>query len=136
MINKYHSVKRLHGFTLLETLVALSVLAITLGVLYQIFGVSLKNIQYAKDYSYAQMLAESKLSELGKGIPIVEGIYGGDFDGKYSWEISIESQTQAAAQVEDRALYAYKVRFTIFWPSNGTSRSIKIDTYRLSTGEA
>lgn len=133
MMNKHYQINRAGGFTLLETLVALSVLAITLGVLYQIFGVSLRNIQHAKDYSYAQMLAESKLAEIGKGIPVMEGVYGGDFDNKYSWQMNIKPASYNSAS--DEMVYIYKVMFTISWPANGSSRSIKIDTYRLSAGD-
>ncbi len=122
------------GFTLLETLVALSVLAITLGVLYQIFGTSLRNIQYAKDYSFAQMLAESKLSEIGKGIPVVEGNYGGEIGDKYTWVMNVEPVASLEGKDKD-LIFAFKVMFTISWGSNGKDRSIDILTYRLSTGE-
>ncbi len=133
MMNKLYQIKRTGGFTLLETLVALSVLAITLGVLYQIFGFSLRNIQHAKDYSYAQMLAESKLAEIGKGIPVKEGDYGGNFDNKYSWQMNIKPAS--GNSTGDELVYTYKVMFTISWPTDGTSRSITIDTYRLSAGD-
>ena len=133
-MNRYSQAKQLRGFTLLETLVALSVLAITLGVLYQIFGVSLRNMQHAKDYSYAQMLAESKLAEIGKGIPVKEGSYSGDFDEKYSWQMNI---VPAANEVTGNELVnMYKIKFIIAWPASTSSRSIKIDVYRLGTGEA
>lgn len=117
----------------METLVALSILAISLGVIYQIFGVSLKNIQHARDYSYAQMLAESKLSEIGKGIPVIEGSYGGDIDEKYRWEMNITPATSSLTGNE--VIYEYKVKFIISWPANDKDRSIVIDTYRLSSGE-
>ena len=133
-MNRYYRTKHIRGFTLLETLVALSVLAITLGVLYQIFGVSLRNMQHAKDYSYAQMLAESKLAEIGKGIPVREGSYGGDIDEKYSWQMNITPVMKEATGNE--LVNTYKVRFVITWPANNSTRSIKIDAYRLATGEA
>ena len=122
------------GFTLLETLVALSVLAITLGVLYQIFGTSLRNIQYAKDYSYAQMLAESKLSEIGKGIPVVEGSYEGEIGDKYTWVMNVEPVVNFGGNNKE-LVFAFKVMFTISWGTYGKHRSIDILTYRLSTGE-
>ena len=125
---------RIRGFSLLETLVALSVLAISLGVIYQIFGTSLRNIQYARDYSYAQMLAESKLSELGKGIPIVEGSYGGEIGTKYQWNVDVEPAENLTAN-DSGVVYAFRVKFKIAWASNGKDRSIEILTYRLSTGE-
>lgn len=121
------------GFTLLETLVALSVLAISLGVIYQIFGTSLRNMQYAKEYSYAQLFAESKISELGKGIPIAEGTFGGKIDDKYLWEISIVPES-SLNHSEKSIIHAYKVLFNIQWDSYGKDRSIKVLTYKLAVG--
>jgi general secretion pathway protein I len=121
-----------HGFTLLETLVALSVLAITLGVIYQIFGTSLRNIQHAKDYSFAQMHAESKLSEIGKGIPVVEGSYGGDIDEKYRWRVYVEP---ASSINSESVVFVFKVTLTISWGTKGKDRSIEVSTLRLSSGE-
>lgn len=117
------------GFTLLETLVALSVLAITLGVIYQIFGTSLRNMQYTKEYSYAQMLAESKLSELGKGIPIREGDYEGQFNKNYTWKLIVTPITPIS---QNEVINKFRVNFVILWDSNRGQRSIEITTYRLS----
>ena len=119
------------GFTLLETLVALAVLAIALGVIYQIFGTSLRNMQYAKEYSTAQMLAESKLSELGKGIPVQEGAFEGKFDNQYGWQMDV---TQLPfTQDESEELKKYKIDFKVIWGSGERLRSIDILTYRLAT---
>ena len=120
------------GFTLLETLVALSVLAISLGVIYQIFGTSLRNMQYTKEYSYAQMVAESKLSELGKGIPVSSGNFEGNVDNKYSWKMSIEPLGPLANANED-VVGKYQIRFVVNWDSNGKDRSLSLLTYRLAT---
>ena len=117
------------GFTLLETLVALSVLAITLGVIYQIFGTSLRNMQYTKEYSYAQMFAESKLSELGKGIPVREGNYEGQFDQKYTWKLIV---TPIAPLSENEVLGKFRINFIVLWDSNRGQRSIELTSYRLS----
>ena len=125
------SLSKHKGFTLLETLVALSILAISLGVIYQIFGTSLRNMQYAKEYSYAQMFAESKLSELGKGIPVREGSIEGDVDGKYFWVINVEPQSTSVVSNQD-LVQTFKVLFSIRWNSQGKQRSIDFLTYKLS----
>jgi len=121
------------GFTLLETLVALSILAISLGVIYQIFGTSLRNMQYAKEYSHAQMFSESKLSELGKGIPVKEGSFEGDFNQKYTWKMNIKPLSSIS---ENDVVLKFRVNFTVLWNSNRGQRSIEITTYRLSVGDA
>ena len=133
MLIRNKKIKRAQGFTLLETLVALAILALSLGVIYQIFGVSLKNIQHARDYSYAQMLAESKLSEIGKGIPVIEGSYGGNVGQKYIWKMDVIPLH--GDDSDEQLIYTYQVKFTISWMHSGKGRTIAINTYRLSTGE-
>lgn len=119
------------GFTLLETLVALAVLALMLGVIYQIFGTSLRNMQYAKDYSYAQMLAESKLSELSKGIPVKTGTYGGEFNEKYAWKMDV---AQLPIVSEDGAdeIDKYRVDFIVSWNAGKRQQQITLRTFRLA----
>ncbi len=120
-----------NGFTLLETLVALAVLAVALGVIYQIFGTSLRNMQYSRDYSYAQMLAESKLSELSKGVPVKAGTWGGDFNNKYSWVMDI-AQLPAVSEEEGDAVDKYRVDFVVSWSTGNNQRTISLQTYRLA----
>lgn len=117
------------GFTLLETLVALTILAISLGVIYQIFGTSMRNMQYSKDYSYARMLAESKLSEIGKGIPVIEGAFEGDFNDKYYWFMDVDPIDSLS---NNNSINKYKINFKVLWESNRREQSIEILTYRLS----
>ena len=119
------------GFTLLETLVALAVLAIVLGVIYQIFGTSLRNMQYAKEYSYAQMLAESKLSELSKGVPIRPGSWGGEFDQNYSWRMDV-SRLPPASEDGGDLIEKYRVDFLVRWNAGARQQSINLRTYRLA----
>ena len=125
----YHSKLQL-GFTLLETLVALAILAISLGVIYQIFGTSLRNMQYSKDYSYARMLAESKISEIGKGIPVIQGNFEGEFDQKYRWHMNVESASDLS---QDTAIDKYKINFKVLWDTSRGQQTIEVLTYRLST---
>ena len=125
-------IRRIHGFTLLETLVAMSILAISLGVIYQIFGTSLRNIQYTNDYSHAQMLAASKLSEIGKGIPVKVGVFEGNFDKKYSWIMDV-SKFSSDSGLSQELIQTYKVNFKIFWGTSRGEQSIQLHTYRLSS---
>lgn len=129
MVNS--SVCKQNGFTLLETLVALAVLAIALGVIYQIFGTSLRNMQYSRDYSYAQMLAESKLSELSKGVPVKAGTWGGDFNNKYSWVMDV-AQAPATSEDGGDVVDKYRVDFVVRWSAGNSQRTISLRTYRLA----
>lgn len=81
--------KRQSGFTLLEVLVAFSMLAVTFATVMQIIAGSAKNTVRATQDTKIAMLAQSKLDELGLLEPIEEGQTNGDFDDVTSWQMEI-----------------------------------------------
>ena len=71
------------GFTLLEVLVALVVLATTVVAVLQLFGGGLRLARAAGDHADAALLASAKLADLEPG-PLTEGSTEGT-DGPYRW---------------------------------------------------
>jgi general secretion pathway protein I len=71
------------GFTLLEVLVALVVLATAVVAVLQLFGGGLRLARAAGDHADAALLASSKLADLEPG-PLTEGATEGT-DGPYRW---------------------------------------------------
>jgi general secretion pathway protein I len=71
------------GFTLLEVLVALVVLATTVVAVLQLFGGGLRLARTAGDHADAALLASAKLADLEPG-PLTEGSTEGT-DGPYRW---------------------------------------------------
>lgn len=120
------------GFTLLEVIVALAILALSLGVIYQIFGSSLRNTQIAQEYAVAQMYAQSHLAELGKFVPIQEGLFEGNYDAKYHWKLNVdEMQVQSSGQVPF-GIRKYAVLLTVVWNSTKGKRFIEVPSFRLA----
>jgi general secretion pathway protein I len=71
------------GFTLLEVLVALVVLATAVVAVLQLFGGGLRLARAAGDHADAALLASTRLAELEPG-PLTEGATEGT-DGPYRW---------------------------------------------------
>ena len=80
------------GFTLLEVMIAVAILAITLVTL---FGSQSRSLSHATETSFntrASLLAAAKMAEIEGGVTAIadaEGDFGADFAG-YSWKITVD----------------------------------------------
>jgi general secretion pathway protein I len=117
------------GFTLLEVLVALVVLATTVVAVLQLFGGGLRLARAAGDHADAALLASAKLADLEPG-PLTEGVTEGT-DGPYRWtrRVTLES---ALLPVEPNTPEAIGIRLArvnveVRW---GQSRRFELVTLR------
>ena len=126
---------RSRGFTLIEVLVALAVLALALGVLFQIFSTGLNNSRVAEAYAKATLLAQSKLASLGIEESLGEGENTGRFDEQFGWRVDVLSHEQEERPVDQVApLKSYEVVVTVYWGETDEERSVSLTTLRLAPG--
>jgi len=86
--------KAAKGFTLLEVLIALSVLAIALGAIIQSVAATTNNVGYLRDRTLAHWVAMNKVTELQVGTNDWPAL--GNTDGTYElanyewyWKVSV-----------------------------------------------
>lgn len=78
--------KKNQGFSLLEMLVAMAVLGLSLGVLYQAVAGASRNVHLDEQYTYATVLAESLLANY-QVVPIQGLQQAGETEGGYRWQV-------------------------------------------------
>ncbi|HEY7885234.1 MAG TPA: prepilin-type N-terminal cleavage/methylation domain-containing protein [Cellvibrionaceae bacterium] len=74
------------GFSLLEMVVAVAILGLSLGMLYQAAGGATRSISTSEDYSYAVVMAQSLLALHSEVSPDGVNSSGATDDG-YEWEV-------------------------------------------------
>ncbi len=92
---------RTGGFTLLEVLVAFTILAIVLTALIQAFSQGLRASTVAEERSTAVLMARSKLAEVGSSIPLEESEQSGDLENGLGWRLIISSPQSAETGLGD-----------------------------------
>jgi len=120
------------GFTLLETLVALSVLAISLGVTYQVFSSALRSSTLANDYAQASMYADSHLADIGKNVHLLPAVTEGSYNQRYSWKLEVEPVNQSNSRSAIESIQRYQIILNVYWHANKGQRSIRAMTFRLA----
>jgi len=124
--------RRQSGFSLLEVVVAFAILALTLGVLMQIFSRALGTTALSGEYSRAASLAESRLNAVGSEIPLEVGSYTGEPEDGFSWEVVIDPfQPQEVAW--EPAFDAFFITSTASWgEGDDRRREISLTSLRLA----
>lgn len=128
--------RRQEGFSLLEVLVAFVILSISLGVLLQVFATGLRNAGTADDYTQATLYAESILAAIGRETPLSEGQHSGPINDRFSWRSTVAPYTDDMPDPEKTHVRAYRVEVEVFWDGLAQTRSVILETLRLTPVES
>lgn len=115
------------GFSLLEVLVAFTITALVLGVVFRIYGTSARAMVVSDHYAKAISIAESHLAEAtvtgGGNAP-----RAGHVDGGYDWRInSIPYQADPGNDGND-PIVLREIRVEVAWRTLGGRRTLSLST--------
>jgi len=122
------------GFSLMEILVAFSILSISIGTLLTVFGQGLRTAAASRHYSEAAVIAESRLAEVGSLRPLESSQEQGE-SGHYQWEITIEPYTWPEEDLNpldaSTALTAFSIDVKVSWVQGAKAQFISIESIKL-----
>lgn len=126
------------GFTLIEVLVALTILGLTLGSMFAAFQGGLRNIDAAEHYAWAAAIADSRLAEVGYEIPLEAGNEQRGTEGRFSWTVKVTPYRNAAVPdasdpSTDDAPPLYHVAVSVRWAQALVEREVTLETLRTGT---
>ncbi len=116
--HKSHRFSR--GFTLLEVLVSLAIIATVLVSIMRLQGQTIAMNETVRFYSIAPFLAQSKMAEIRMDSQSFPGSDKGDFGSdfsEYAWEIRVEDQEVLFE--EDLEMFFLDVLVTVRHPGWG-----------------
>jgi general secretion pathway protein I len=117
------------GFTLIEVLVALTILSISMAVLLAIFLQGLDRARESSNEAAARVLAQSLLTQAKASPNLAFGASAGKING-LTWRTQILPYGTAADRTAWQANPAQIVT-TVSWRGDGGQRSVSLSTLRL-----
>ena len=122
---------RCGGLTLVEVLVALSLLAICLVVILQLFSEGLKSGKLSDDYTRGIFHAKEKMEELLLSNVVEEGITEGEFGDGFRWKADIVRLEQREEEAARLPFDTFTIALEVSWGEKGHEKHLAIDTLKV-----
>jgi general secretion pathway protein I len=127
---------RQRGFSLLEILIAFSILALSLGILLKIFSAGVNTAGVAEEYTAAVQIAESLMAQTGVETPLQPSETAGLKHEKYHWRVAVSPFQFTAGNLDVTAIPAvlFKVKVTVNWGAGnvGAGRQVELSSLKLA----
>ena len=124
------------GFTLIETLVAMMVLAISFVVIMQLFSGGLTSSRIAGDYLYGMFHAQEKIDEFLLSETPEPGVYEGDFDDGYAWRAEVTVLESDDPETDKIPLVPVEVAVAVRWPHGVGEKTFSLRSMMLAERSA
>lgn len=122
---------RCRGFSLLEVIVAFTILAMVLGALFQTFSSGLRAAETGDRYTRAVVIAQSMLATYGADDLLIEGVTDGMVDDEFRWRVTISPYVDSQMQGGLPTLTPLLVDVAVYWEQSGTQRTISVKSMML-----
>lgn len=116
------------GFSLLELLVAFTIMAVSLAMLYQVSGGTMRTVAYVEQTQRASMLVES-LMAAKDGVP-EEGWNDGGESGGLSWQVRSERYATATSEAMPQVPPLHRINIAVMWMDGAQARRLEVSTLR------
>ena len=128
-IRKVHDIVASNkGFTLLEILVALAILATAVTIIFQLFSAGLRNIAVSEDVVSAAVRAEAKMREVLSNEELTENSWTETTTDGYTFAVNITEALQE--KTDSLPVQVLQIDLAITWTKNTKERSLRLKTYK------
>jgi general secretion pathway protein I len=123
-LNSARRVTSSAGFSLLEMVVAISILALALGALYQAAGGATRNVRVDEKYAYGVELARSLLADNGS-VPASGVNATGEADGGFDWYVTTVPIAIGRGSIVP---VLHEIEVGVSWSDGGKRREVVLNS--------
>jgi len=120
-----------NGFTLIEILVAISLLAISLVVILQLFSGGLKSGKVSDEYTRGIFHAREVMEEILLLDTVEEGATEGEFEDGFKWKTEIVLLEQREEEATRLPFDTFTIAVEVSWGEEGREKHLRIDTLKV-----
>ncbi len=113
------------GFSLLEMVVAIAILALSLGTLYQATSGATRNVRSAEKYAYGVELARSLVAD-NSLVPVSGKSASGQTQGGFSWSVRTSPVDMPSSRALQGALHNLEV--VVSWRDGSKRREVLLNS--------
>ncbi|NIO15670.1 MAG: prepilin-type N-terminal cleavage/methylation domain-containing protein [Deltaproteobacteria bacterium] len=117
------------GFTLFETLVAISILGIAIAVVIQLYSANLRALSSSEDYILASMRGEAKMREVLLRSDLSEGSWSESVEDGYRFDITV--QEVLGERTQNLQIKMLQVSLSVTWSRGTREKSIRMSTMNV-----
>ncbi len=117
------------GFTLFETLVAISILGIAIAVVIQLYSANLRALSSSEDYILASMRGEAKMREVLLRSDLSEGSWIESVEDGYRFAITV--QEVLGERTQNLQIKMLQVSLSVTWSRGTREKSIRMTTMNV-----
>ena len=120
---------RAEGFSLLEVLVATTIMGLVMVVLLQVLTSALRAQEASWGHTQAVLVGEKILQENCEVNTLAEGTYQGR-DGRYDYMVRVAPQYELADPFANKRILCSLIRVTLTWQEWGRRKTLELQTIR------
>ena len=124
-----------NGFTLIETLVAMMILAVSFVVIMQLFSGGLKTGRLSDDYTRAIFHAREKMEEILLTEKPGDISTEGEFEDGFKWKAKITGIERAQEEKGKIPVDNFNVKVEITWLEGSREKHFEISTLKIAEAE-
>ena len=124
-----------NGFTLIEVLVAMMILAISFVVLLQLFSGGLRTGRLSDDYTRAILHAREKMEEILLFEKSGSGEQEGEFKDGFKWKTKIDRVENTEEEAAKMSLDSFNVKVEVTWFEGSREKHFEINSLKISVPE-
>jgi len=121
------------GFSLIEVIAAILLLAVAFTALMQVAGGSMRLTSQAAQRSEAALWARSLLDSVYTVEPIHAGSSDGRFNANYRWHLDVSQVTPSGAAGQVAPIQLYQLDLDVRWGQSPHERSARFSTLRAAS---